>query len=108
MALTYYATLIGAQAAKVAAGGVGDIAWAGLTNKAKPFSLATGADMATVKIEPLRWAVLSCALGEMLKGGRRAGWANLIIEEFQKPFFDSAWAGVASACWNIMQLRVKR
>ena len=35
MALIYYATLIEAQAAKVAAGGVGDIAWAGLTNKAK-------------------------------------------------------------------------
>ena len=51
MALTYYATLSGARAAKVAAGGVGDIAWAGLTNKSKPFSLATGEDMAQVNID---------------------------------------------------------
>ena len=57
MALTYYATLSGAQAAKVAAGGVGDIAWVGLTNKAKPFSLATGADMAIVSIDADRASI---------------------------------------------------
>ena len=57
MALTYYATLIEAQAAKVAAGGVGDIAWAGLTNKSKPFSLATGEDMAQVNIDADRASI---------------------------------------------------
>ena len=57
MALTYYATLSGAQAAKVAAGGVGDIAWAGLTNKSKPFSLATGEDMAQVNIDADRASI---------------------------------------------------
>ena len=57
MSLTYYATRVEAQAAKVAAGGVGDIAWAGLTNKAKPFSLATGADMATVNIDADRTSI---------------------------------------------------
>ena len=57
MALTYYATLSGAQAAKFAAGVVGDIPWVGLTNKAKPFSLATGADMAIVSIDADRASI---------------------------------------------------
>lgn len=60
------------------------------------------------EIEPLRQALLSCAFGEMLKGDKKAGWANLIVEEFGKPFFDSKWAGVGSACWNVMQIRMKR
>ena len=61
-----------------------------------------------VEIEPMRWALLTCAAAEMLKGDKKAGWANLIIEEFSKPFFDSKWAGVFSACWNVLRVRDKR
>lgn len=61
-----------------------------------------------VDIEPLRRALIACAAGELLKGGKRAGWANLVIECFAKPFFDSGFAGLCGACYEVMQVRAKR
>lgn len=61
-----------------------------------------------VDIEPLRRALIACAAGELLKGGKNMGWANLVIECFAKPFFDSGWAGLCSACFEVMQVRAKR
>ena len=60
-----------------------------------------------IDLEPLRWSMLTCAGNELLKGERRAGWCNLIIDCFKKSFFESGYSGMFSACFEVMQVRAK-
>lgn len=53
--------------------------------------------------EQIRWLVLACAKTEMLKGGKLTGRAFIIIDAFCDNFYDSKMAGLAAACYEVIE-----
>lgn len=53
--------------------------------------------------EQIRWLVLACCKTEMLKAGRLAGRAYLIIDAFRDNFYDSKMSGLAAACYEVIE-----
>ena len=56
----------------------------------------------TEEPESLRWMVLGYANSILMKGGKLAPNAYLIIEAFRENFYDSKKAGLTAACWEII------
>ena len=52
--------------------------------------------------EQIRWLVLACAKTEILKGGKLAAKAFLIIDAFRDNFYDSKHAGLCAACYEVI------
>lgn len=52
--------------------------------------------------ESIRWQVLGYCRTVLLGGGKQAGRAAAIIEEFREPFYDSKDAGLAASCYAVM------
>jgi len=53
--------------------------------------------------EQIRWLVLSCCKTELLKAGHLSGRAFLIIDAFRDNFYDSKLAGLAAACYEVIE-----
>ena len=53
--------------------------------------------------EQIRWLVLACCKTEMLKAGKFAGRAYVIIDAFRDNFYDSKHAGLAAACYEVIE-----
>lgn len=53
--------------------------------------------------ESIRWLVLSYAKTVLLGGGKLASKAYLMINAFRDNFYDSKDAGLAAACWEVIQ-----
>lgn len=53
-------------------------------------------------VEQIRWLILSCCKTEMLKAGKFANRAFLIIQAFCDNFFDSKQAGLVAACYEVI------
>lgn len=53
--------------------------------------------------EQIRWLVLSYAKSVLLKGGKLSGRAYIVITAFCDNFFDSKMAGLAAACWEVIE-----
>ena len=53
--------------------------------------------------EQIRWLVLACCDTEMLKAGKFAGRAYVIIDAFRDNFYDSKHAGLDAACYEVVQ-----
>lgn len=73
--------------------------------KPKPVWSEVAAVLKTVQEEPesIRWMMLSYANSILLKGGRKAGHAYIIIDAFRDNFYDSKKAGLSAACYEIVQ-----
>tara|TARA_R110002167_G_scaffold26029_1_gene89741 strand:- start:44 stop:790 length:747 start_codon:yes stop_codon:yes gene_type:complete len=56
----------------------------------------------TEEPEGLRWMVLSYAASVLLGGGKGAGRAAIIIEEFSENYFDTKRAGLVLSCYNVI------
>ncbi len=52
--------------------------------------------------EQIRWLVLSCCKTELLKAGKFSDRAFLIIDVFRENFYDSKFAGLVAACFEII------
>lgn len=50
--------------------------------------------------EQIRWLVLACCKTELLKAGKFAPRAYMIIDVFRDNFYDSKMAGLAAACYE--------
>jgi DNA polymerase III gamma/tau subunit len=57
--------------------------------------------------EQLRWLILSYATTVLLGGGPLAPRANLIIQEFRDPFYETKRAGLVSACYMVVSTRLR-
>ncbi len=55
--------------------------------------------------EQIRRHVLACAGTEVLKGGRNAGRASFILQEFEANWFDSGRSGLIRASWEVANLK---
>jgi len=53
--------------------------------------------------EMVRHLVLSCCKTELLKAGRFAGRAYVIIDVFRDNFYDSKMAGLVAACYEVIE-----
>jgi len=53
--------------------------------------------------EQVRWLVLSCCKTEILKAGKFAGRAFVVIDAFRDNFYDSKMAGLVAACYEIIE-----
>jgi len=53
--------------------------------------------------EQIRWLVLACCKTEMLKAGKFTGRAYIIIDAFRDNFYDSKHAGLAAACYEVIE-----
>ena len=73
--------------------------------KLKPKWSEVSAVLRTVQEEPesIRWMMLSYANSVLLKGGRKASRAYIIIDAFRDNFYDSKKAGLSAACYEIVQ-----
>jgi len=73
--------------------------------KPKPKWSEVSAVLRTVQEEPesIRWMMLSYANSVLLKGGRKASRAYIIIDAFRDNFYDSKKAGLSAACYEIVQ-----
>lgn len=52
--------------------------------------------------EQIRWLVLACCKTELLKAGKFAGRAYIIIDAFRDNFYESKMAGLAAACYEVI------
>jgi len=52
--------------------------------------------------EQIRWMILGYAKNVLLGGGKLTGRAYLVIDAFRDNFYDSKWAGLAAACYEII------
>lgn len=52
--------------------------------------------------EQIRWLVLACCKTELLKGGKFASRAYVIIDAFRDNFYDSKFAGLVASCYEIV------
>jgi DNA polymerase III gamma/tau subunit len=52
--------------------------------------------------EKVRWSVLGYARSVLLGGGAKAPKAHSVIQYFESHFYDSKAAGLAGACWSIV------
>ena len=52
--------------------------------------------------EQLRWLILACCKTEMLKAGKFANRAYVVIDAFRDNFYDSKMAGLAAACYEVI------
>lgn len=55
--------------------------------------------------EEVRWRVLAFARSALLKGGRSVGRAYAVLVAFRDNFYDSKHAGLAAACFEVMEDR---
>lgn len=53
--------------------------------------------------EQIRWLVLACCKTELLKAGKFAGRAYVIIDAFRDNFYDSKMSGLAAACYEVIE-----
>jgi len=53
--------------------------------------------------EQVRWLVLSCCKTELLKAGKFAGRAFVVIDAFRDNFYDSKMAGLVAACYECIE-----
>jgi len=53
--------------------------------------------------EQIRWLVLACCKTEMLKAGHFAARAYVVIDAFRENFYDSKAAGLAAACYEVIE-----
>lgn len=53
--------------------------------------------------EQIRWLVLSCCKTEMLKAGKFANRAFLVIDAFRDNFYDSKHAGLCAAAYEVIE-----
>jgi len=53
--------------------------------------------------EQIRWLVLSCCKTELLKAGKFASRAYVIIDAFRDNFYDSKMAGLVAACYECVE-----
>lgn len=53
--------------------------------------------------EQIRWLVLACCKTEMLKAGKFVGRAYVVIDAFRDNFYDSKHAGLAAACYEVIE-----
>jgi len=53
--------------------------------------------------EQVRWLVLSCCKTEILKAGKFAGRAFVVIDAFRDNFYDSKMAGLVAACYECIE-----
>ena len=53
--------------------------------------------------EQIRWMVLGYSKTIILSGGKLSGRAYIIISAFGDNFYDSKWAGLAAAAWEIIE-----
>lgn len=53
--------------------------------------------------EQMRWLVLACCKTEMLKAGKFAGRAYIVIDAFRDNFYDSKKAGLVAACYEVIE-----
>lgn len=54
-------------------------------------------------VERIRWGILGYAKSILLKGGKMAPRAYLVLDLFKEPFYDSKAAGLVWACYTIIQ-----
>lgn len=73
--------------------------------KPKPIWSEVASVLKTVQEEPesIRWMMLSYANSVLLKGGRKARHAYIIIDAFRDNFYDSKKAGLTAACFEVVQ-----
>lgn len=53
--------------------------------------------------EQIRWLVLACCKTELLKAGKFAGRAYVVIDAFRDNFYDSKMAGLVAACYEVIE-----
>jgi DNA polymerase-3 subunit gamma/tau len=53
--------------------------------------------------EQIRWMILGYANSVLLGGGKLSARAFLIIDAFRDNFYDSKWAGITAACYEIVE-----
>lgn len=53
--------------------------------------------------EQIRWLVLACCKTELLKAGKFAGRAYVVIDAFRENFYDSKMSGLAAACYEVIE-----